>query len=295
MRIVACVGVKDEVELIEPLIAHLRAIGADVIIACDMYSTDGSAELLRTHARDDDFVMFQISDREDMETWAQANLAHVREVEADWALFLDADELPIPASGSLKDCAGLDSADALLLDRFNVILTVEGPALPAELAPTSHDELLMVVEPMPHFWTESERDPELSWMRSRIAGRVMARPDRIGTLTLGAHDIVAAGDAPIRCSTSDDLVVAHLPFTTRERFERKVANIRTLLAAHEGLFVESYGRHWRRWAALAEAGRLGEEFDRMVFDAAQIVELRDQRVIRTAAELFAERMAIVRD
>jgi hypothetical protein len=123
MRIVACVGVKDVVELLEPMIAHLRSIGVDVIVVCDMYSTDGSAELLERYAAADDVVMFQISDREDMETWAQANLAHVRDARADWAIFLDADEFPIPASGSLKDCAGLDDADVLLLDRYNVPLT----------------------------------------------------------------------------------------------------------------------------------------------------------------------------
>ena len=43
MRIAANLSVKDEVELIETTIAHLHAIGVDVIVACDMGSTDGSS------------------------------------------------------------------------------------------------------------------------------------------------------------------------------------------------------------------------------------------------------------
>ena len=45
-RIAAYLGVKDEVELIEPCIAHLRSIGVEHIMACDMSSTDGTAEVL---------------------------------------------------------------------------------------------------------------------------------------------------------------------------------------------------------------------------------------------------------
>lgn len=47
MRIAANLGVKDEVELIERSVAHLRAIGVDLIIACDLGSTDGTLEISR--------------------------------------------------------------------------------------------------------------------------------------------------------------------------------------------------------------------------------------------------------
>jgi len=295
VRIAACVCVKDEVELIAPLITHLRAIGVDAIVVCDMFSTDGTVDVLEGYAADDDIDLFQISDREEMEPWAQANLARIRATGADWAIFLDADEVPIPASGSLKDCAGLEDVDVLALDRFNVPLTPSGLAWPTSVTPEHYEDLLLLVQPIPQFWQEIEHDPSLSWMRSRIADRVMARPPMIATLTLGMHDVVPAGDAPARRSVSRDLVVAHLPFTTRARFARKVDNIRALLAAHDGLFVESHGRHWRRWASMAEAGTLDLEFDRMVFDSDQIAELRHQQVIRSAAELFGERTVVGED
>jgi hypothetical protein len=54
MRIAANLNVKDEVELIETTIDRLRAIGVDVILACDMGSTAGTVDILerpRSRAR----------------------------------------------------------------------------------------------------------------------------------------------------------------------------------------------------------------------------------------------------
>ncbi len=62
MRIAANLGVKDEVELIERSVAHLRAIGVDLIIACDLGSTDGTLEILEKHRSDRDFWLFTMSD-----------------------------------------------------------------------------------------------------------------------------------------------------------------------------------------------------------------------------------------
>jgi len=51
--IAAFLGVKDEVELIERSILHLRAIGVDKIIVCDMVSTDSTLEILEKYLSED--------------------------------------------------------------------------------------------------------------------------------------------------------------------------------------------------------------------------------------------------
>ena len=48
LRIAAILGVKDEVELIEGTIAHLRAIGVELIVVWDVNSTDGTQDILRS-------------------------------------------------------------------------------------------------------------------------------------------------------------------------------------------------------------------------------------------------------
>lgn len=55
--------------------------------------------------------------------------------------------------------------------------------------------------------------------------------------------------------------------------------------AHHGAW------HWRRWLALADQGRLDEEFDRNVYDWQTISAMRAEGVIRSAAELFGDRRA----
>lgn len=291
MRVVANLGVKDEVELIERAIAHLRSIGVDHIIVCDMYSTDGTAEILESYRSDVDFWVIQMRDQESQEAWVRTNLELVERANADWVIFLDADEFPIPASGSLKQCTALNHVDAIQVDRFNVPLCTGRPAMPRELTPDSYMDLLLVVDPIaePEFWPRLERDPDLSWMRKQVMPRVMARPEKIEGLTLGTHDIVAHDQASLRRATADDLVVAHLPFTTRSRFARKVDNIRAWLPVHDELLGAHSARHWRWWVELADNGALDQEFDRMSFSAETTAELREKGVIRSAAEVFRER------
>ena len=112
-RIAAYLGVKDEAELIEATIAHLRAISVDHIVACDMGSTDGTWELLERYRSKDDFWLVQLDDHEPgyFENWDRTVADQVKQTGADWAIFLDADEYWIPASGSLKACAALGTAD----------------------------------------------------------------------------------------------------------------------------------------------------------------------------------------
>jgi hypothetical protein len=290
VRIAALLSVKDEIELIERSIAHLRAIGVDLTIAVDMYSTDGTAELLRERSSDDDLWFVQMSDRAGQEAWNRRYLELAREADADWVMFLDGDELPVPASGSLKDCASLDGADVLEIDRFNVPLTPDGPAIPDHLVPSTYQNLLLLVATMP-FQKSVRRKPDLPWIRTKVFSRIMVRPGTIAGVGIAAHRAVPAGEAPLHLSTPADLLIAHLPFTTRRRFRRKVENVRALLAVHDELFGKWKALHWRRWVALADRGALDEEFDRMIFDGETIAELRDRQEVRSAAALFDQRIA----
>jgi hypothetical protein len=45
--------------------------------------------------------------------------------------------------------------------------------------------------------------------------------------------------------------------------------------------------HWRRWLRLADEGRLDAEFNRSVFTAETIAELRREGIVRSAAEWFS--------
>ena len=72
MKLLAHLGVRNEVELIERCIAHLWQIGVDHIVVCDMYSTDGTAEILKQH-KSERFEVVNVAISEPGEVWLRRN------------------------------------------------------------------------------------------------------------------------------------------------------------------------------------------------------------------------------
>jgi glycosyltransferase involved in cell wall biosynthesis len=259
-----------------------------LIIACDMGSTDGTLELLEKHQGEEGFVLAHNSDEQPADRWLQNNVELAQEAKADWIIFVDADEYWIPASGSLRNHPDLASADVLSVARYNVPLGPDGPMMPDPIAADRYNELLLITDPIPGFRAHLQANGTTPWIRGVPIPKVMARRARIGGLVDGMHDIFPAGSGPLRRSRPRDLVIAHLPFTTRARFARKMRNVRRGIALHHDYLGPDIAWHWRRWLEMDEQGRLDEEFDRTVFDTTTIEQLRSERVIRSVAELFAD-------
>ncbi len=285
MKIAAHIGLKDEAELIERCIGHLRRIGVSQFIVCEMYSTDGSAEIVERH-RSGDFRIFKVSNREPAEVWLRRNEDAAKQCDADWLVFADPDEFPLPAGGSLPDLLDGCAADLISVPRYNVPLGPHGPVLPDSLVPECYGEIDLIVKPVPNLRTRLRNDPAMPWIRAVPSPKIIVRPGCIGHLKDGMHDIVPAPGKPLKRGVAGDLVIAHLPLTTRERFARKIDNIREVFAWHDAYMGPDIGWHWRRWLELADLGEIGAEFERSVFSGEMLADLRRQGVIRTAAEIL---------
>jgi hypothetical protein len=105
LKLVMTLLIRDEVDVLEAHLAfHLNA-GVDLVIATDHRSTDGTAELLESHARQGYVHLIR---RTDLRIQQSAWVTHMArfaasDLAADWVIHSDADEFWWPRNGSLKE------------------------------------------------------------------------------------------------------------------------------------------------------------------------------------------------
>ncbi len=293
MKIIAFLGVKDEVELIESTIIHLRSIGIDFIVITDLNSKDGTAEILDRYKSETCWVI-QLGETPGPEAESQLATEYLDRTNADWAIFLDADELWLPLTGNLKECEALVSSDVISVDRYNVPLLRTGPVMPTTVVPERYNDLMLYVEPIQHFYKTIYENPEIPWNQGVPMPKVMVRASVFGKLTVGAHDVVACEGIEVRRAKASDVIIAHIPFSSLTRFSRKVRNICNEFPDGPNLIAGApqTAWHWRRWMVLAEQGKLEDEFQRQFIDEPYLVELLNRRIVKRASDIFIERTQI---
>lgn len=289
MRIAAFLGVKDEVELIERSILHLRMAGVDLIIAWDYDSKDGTSKILKSYESEEEFWIINTNEELSQPEEASLIMEYLAKANADWVVFLDADEFLIAATGDLKDSLSKANSEVLLIRRFNVVLTDSGPALPEVLMPESYESLILYDDSINALYRYIHENPNHAWIRGVPNPRVIARTEFIGGLSPGWHNITSKEDVPVRRSTPTDLLIAHLPFSTLSRFEKKVANIRKEFSGEPDWVPgePQIAWHWRRWLVLADQGKLPEEFEHQVASRAELKIMSQAGKVRSAAELLS--------
>jgi hypothetical protein len=288
MRLVAHVGIKDEVEVVGAAIAQLFAVGVDHVIACDYGSTDGTLEVLAAIAGRRSVSIVETPDEPlDPTTRGEAKLRQIRDARADWALVTDADEFWIVRDGTLRDILDDQTARFLSVPRYNVPLTTGGLQMPTALQPQHYDELLLCVASVPGYASTIDAPGALPWIiGSRTNPKTVFKPEHAVAIAAGDHWVVMKDDE--QPATAKDVLIAHAPLTTFERFERKVKSAETLVRDQPEFFEGGRGWHWRYTVDQYRAGRLREYFERQVLSDAQLAAFTAAKTIRKAADVFAD-------
>lgn len=297
MKIAACLGVKDEIELIRPALAHLAAIGVQHIVARDARSTDGSAEVLAQAARTGglDLVTYddQDADPEANDKLTRIAMDKARAAGADWLIYCDVDEFWLPATGRLQDCRAFQQVDILNVPRWNVALFDDGVSMDLPPRVADYDRIFLHQGMGESGEARKERllaDPTAAWIATQPEPKVAIRLDRGIDVTPGEHRAVPPEGVRLKGRRPPDLLIAHLPFSTVTRFETKLANMRRIFREAGHLIGPEVAWHWRRWLAVPD-GREGAaaELARNTIRRADLDQLLHDGALRSVAGTFAAR------
>jgi hypothetical protein len=283
----AVIGHADEPEMLCSCIAHHLAIGVDRIfvslnlpdaeserIAREFEGT-GRVRAARVESFTDDPFHYFTAAKDAVLAWA----------DPAWMMFVDSDELWTPASGRIHDTAGLDDADLIDVPLFQAppIREADGSIRAIDTSDLRNTTIAASTEAMDADYLAS--NPESAVVMAG-GSKVLVRPEIVAEVGRGAHAVTANVAEPRRGSVSD-LAILHFPFTSRERFRRKVERVRARLALYGHRFGPRQAWHWRRWLEIDDAGSLDAEFDRQLVHAAGIAALRAKGVLATPAVVFA--------
>jgi hypothetical protein len=293
VNIAAIIWVVNESELITSSVQHALAVGADHVMVCDLGSTDQTPDLVETLCSKFPVSLkrFSATDFADSEAWQKREVELLKETGADWVILQDADEFWVPHGGDLKTLSLPQGVDALSVARFNVVLHTNQP--PAdEISLRFLARSSFYVKKVENFPARIDVDPRLSWSQGVPMPKLMVRPDQVTALQMGWHGVeLLQGAGRIARMPANQLFVAHLPFTTFERFSKKVASIRETLARQTQYYPGMIGWHWKRWLRLQDEGRLHDEYRRQCIDLETDALLRDQKVILDCREIFEGKLS----
>jgi glycosyltransferase involved in cell wall biosynthesis len=232
--------VKDEADVIEPVLRHIAAQGVEGIIVADNASTDGTREIIES-LRDMGCPLV-VQDDEEIGYWQSrkmtslATQAHA--AGAEWVWPCDADELWY--FGDTQRLA-------------DVVRKADGDVLHARL--------------WHHFATSVDADGanpfERMVYRGQEApiGKVIVRWRDGAIIEAGNHGAILPGSpAP---SSVRDVQIRHFPYRSADQFVRKAVNGSRAYAATD--LPYGIGQHWREYGVLYQKG--GEEALRAAYHA----------------------------
>ena len=292
-RFAAILGTMDELDILPTAIEHLRRIGVSLIMVLDYGSTDGTLEYLVEAEAAGDIWLWHPSREDPTEVWGFIRAELARVSGADWVLFLDSDEFWLPASGSLHDLPELDDADVLSVMRYNVVLGSDGPQLPSRLGPSGYRDTLIYAQPIRDFATYMEKHPATPWIQGQLEPKLMARPQAIAATHAGDHSLDVRSGTRWRHAVASRVLIAHVPFRTLERFERRSSNVRDAISLVPDRYTDGIGWQWVRYARMADAGQTREEFERQILSDNELQALRVANVVRSVSDVFEQLIPVL--
>jgi hypothetical protein len=250
MKLVVTVLARDEADVIDAQVAfHLNA-GADLVIATDNNSQDGTTEILRRYEREG--VLHLIHEpaeglRQGEWVTRMARLA-ASDFGADWVINTDADEFWWPRGESLKDVL------AAVPPRYGIV-----EAFWRTFVPRPDDERSFAERMTARLTQQAPINDPSSFYRP--VTKVAHRADPSVVVGRGNHALVDSPLLPLR--TWHPLEVLHFPLRSHAQWRRKVELQGVAFTEH--IERAGTGYHLKGYDAL-QGGRIDEQHAALLVD-----------------------------
>jgi glycosyltransferase involved in cell wall biosynthesis len=254
VKITAVMCVRDEADLIAPVIRYHRDLFADEVLVVDNGSVDWTRDVLAETSRSDPAVRWRLDDgpyAQDVILSGLAREAHAGG--ADWVVPVDADELWW-SPGDLRDVLA-DTPDGVGALACRVVNFVQDRSV-VERRPR---HLLSMRWRAEVLGTEDEspdmvRAGEISYLEMYYPPKHVLRPTKDVIIHVGNHHVdLVDGEL----DETDELSVLHAPVRSRSFLAERAVRGRRANAEKPDLSVSW---HLRRVAQLELEGRLDEEW-----------------------------------
>lgn len=294
MTIGAIIHENEDVEFLQQNIHYHQKIGVDYFLICARDATRLALSKIHEVARPDHIAVFEQNiynlDEEDDAFKNRRTIAFKKMAEVfspDWTMTIDTDEFWVPRSGQLRATEALKTTNVLSVPRFNAaVLHHAASNLIDKLHdPNTRKAQDIIVAQIGLSRKKMREHPEIPWVMHKVGPKMITRVKDVTHIGPGFHASRFASD--IQRSTPRDLLILHLPFTTEDRFRRKIANMRTHLDRIGHTFNPNQAWHWKRWVdELQDPVAEKQEFEKQFFSSQQLDDLRARKVVMRIDDYF---------
>jgi len=289
------INVKDDADLLIRNIDYHESVGVDYFLVSERGSSAAELEKINDFASQrPNVVVFKqnIADMVlDSPEFIRLRIILFEKYHAtftsNWVAVIDTDEFLLPVSSSILHAGILKTANLVALPRYNVALPRAG--VDAFYEKLASPELLLqqeiIVKPITLSPEKMREEPDIPWVMHRVGPKVMTSIKSVSDIAPGFHDLVS--DTAVVRGCPHDLLILHLPFSSNERFARKVANMKAHLENVGHTLKPGEAWHWRRWVAeLIDEESIRVEFEKQFFADTDLLKLRQEEVVMTAECFF---------
>ncbi|HEY1796710.1 MAG TPA: glycosyltransferase family 2 protein [Stellaceae bacterium] len=287
--VVMCFGIVDEVDIVRDFIEYHASLGIERFVATDVGSTDGTLDILCEYERSGRLHLTRYDNpsvRPEHRDWLTAMAARARDAfNGSWCTFCDPDEFWVFPTGDAPSYFARPQAPIAIFPRYNML-----PVAGRQIGEASHYRNfdLVVRRPLEFLYDLSRLNQPggIDWMLvgqppdilRYIAPKVAARPEIIGTVKAGFHDVIATNPSTPRHREPDGYV-GHFQIRGSQRYANKARLVADYIANNPPEADRDSSRHWVRLAALYRHGLVGAEYARQILNPDEIAEWRRRGVV----------------